>query len=61
MTAIAESITFAETGLAMDDAAALQPDTLDALMLQEAADIQNAAGTCRMAAHENWLAWSIST
>jgi choline dehydrogenase len=52
MTRIAASIGFAETGLAMDDAAALPPDALDALMLQEAADAQHAAGTCRMTAYE---------
>jgi choline dehydrogenase-like flavoprotein len=51
--AIAESISFAETGLGMDEVAALPADDLDALMLQEAADIQHAAGTCRMAAYED--------
>lgn len=36
----------------MDEAAGLAPDALDALMLQEAGDIQHAAGTCRMTAYE---------
>jgi 5-(hydroxymethyl)furfural/furfural oxidase len=53
ITAIAERIMFAETGLAMDAVAALPPDALDALILQEAADAQHAAGTCRMAAYED--------
>jgi 5-(hydroxymethyl)furfural/furfural oxidase len=53
MTGIAESITFAETGLSLDAAAALPPDTLDALMLEQAGDSQHAAGTCRMTAYED--------
>jgi 5-(hydroxymethyl)furfural/furfural oxidase len=53
MTAIAESITFAETGLALDTVAALPPDTLDALMLEQAGDSQHAAGTCRMTPYED--------
>jgi choline dehydrogenase len=53
MAAIAEAITFADTGLAMDAAAALPPDELDALMMEQAADIQHAAGTCRMTAYED--------
>ncbi len=53
MTAISQSITFAETGLALDAAAALPPDELDGLMLEQAVDIQHAAGTCRMTAHED--------
>ena len=53
MTAIAEKISFAETDLAMDNVASLPPDELDALMLQEAADAQHAAGTCRMTAYED--------
>jgi 5-(hydroxymethyl)furfural/furfural oxidase len=53
MAAIADSITFGETGLAMDEAAAVPPDALDALMLEQAADIQHAAGTCRMTAYED--------
>jgi 5-(hydroxymethyl)furfural/furfural oxidase len=53
MMAIADSITFAETGLTMDQAAALPADALDALLLEQAADAQHAAGTCRMSAYED--------
>jgi choline dehydrogenase len=53
MAAIAEGVTFAETGLAMAEAAALPVDALDALMLEQAADAQHAAGTCRMTAFED--------
>jgi 5-(hydroxymethyl)furfural/furfural oxidase len=53
MTAISESITFAETELSLHEAASLPPDALDALMLQEAADTQHAAGSCRMSAYED--------
>ena len=47
------ALTFAETGLPIHDAAALPEDTLDALMLEQAADAQHAAGTCRMTAYED--------
>lgn len=50
---IAEGITFGETGLAPAAAAGLPDDELDAIMLAEAGDIQHAAGTCRMTAHED--------
>jgi choline dehydrogenase len=50
---IAETITFGDSDLSMPQAAALPDDELDALMLREAADIQHAAGTCRMTAHED--------
>lgn len=50
---IAAAITFGETALPIAEAAALPDDALDALMLQEANDIQHAAGTCRMTAHED--------
>jgi 5-(hydroxymethyl)furfural/furfural oxidase len=50
---IAEAITFGETGLALGSVAALPDGELDALMLAEAGDIQHAAGTCRMTAHED--------
>jgi choline dehydrogenase len=53
VTRIAEAITFGETGLTMAAAAALPDDALDAHMLAEASDIQHAAGTCRMTAHED--------
>ena len=50
---IAERITFCDAELTMAEAAALPDDALDDLMLREAADIQHAAGTCRMTAHED--------
>lgn len=53
VTAIAERIVFADTALAMDQAAALPEAELDALMLEQAGDIQHAAGTCRMSAYED--------
>jgi 5-(hydroxymethyl)furfural/furfural oxidase len=53
MAAISDSITFAETKLSLHEAASLPPDALDALMLQEAADTQHAAGSCRMTAYED--------
>ncbi len=37
----------------MQAAAALDDDALDDAMLREAGDIQHAAGTCRMTAHED--------
>ncbi|AVO45637.1 GMC family oxidoreductase [Phreatobacter cathodiphilus] len=45
---IASAITFGESGMDFAAAAALPDAELDALMLQEASDIQHAAGTCRM-------------
>ena len=53
MSALAGSITFAETGLEMPEVAALPPDQLDTLMLEQAGDSQHAAGTCRMTAYED--------
>ena len=50
---LAETIRFGESELTMDEAAALPDAELDALMLSEAGDIQHAAGTCRMTAHED--------
>ena len=50
---IADAITFGDTALTMDQAAALPDDALDAAMLAEAGDIQHAAGTCRMTAYED--------
>jgi choline dehydrogenase-like flavoprotein len=50
---IAGRITFGDSGLPFAEAAALEDDALDALMLREAGDIQHAAGTCRMSAHED--------
>jgi choline dehydrogenase len=50
---IADAITFGETVFSMADAAALSDEVLDQLMLDQAGDIQHAAGTCRMTAHED--------
>lgn len=50
---ICSRITFGDTPLTPVQAAALEPADLDALLLQEAGDIQHAAGTCRMTAHED--------
>ena len=50
---LAAAITFGDSTLSMPAAAALPDDALDALMLQEAGDIQHAAGTCRMTAYED--------
>lgn len=49
---IAGRITFGDSALSVAAAAALPDAELDALMLAEAGDIQHAAGTCRMTAHE---------
>jgi choline dehydrogenase len=53
VTEIADAITFGETTLSMTEAAALADDALDQLMLDQAGDIQHAAGTCRMTAYED--------
>ena len=53
VTSIAEAITFGETAMQLDTVAALPTDALDALMLEQAADGQHAAGTCRMTAWED--------
>jgi choline dehydrogenase len=50
---LAQRIHFGESALSMAEAAALPDDALDALMLAEAGDIQHAAGTCHMTAHED--------
>jgi choline dehydrogenase len=52
LSGIAESITFADTGMSFDAVTAMPDDALDAVMLEQAADIQHAAGTCRMTAYE---------
>jgi len=49
---IADSITVGDTGLGFGAVTALPEAELDALMLEQAADIQHAAGTCRMTAYE---------
>ena len=53
MASIADSTTFAETGFTMDQAAALPAAELDQMLLEQAADAQHAAGTCRMTAYED--------
>ncbi len=53
VTAIGEDIRFGNTPLTPAEAAALPDDDLDALMLEEAGDIQHAAGTCHMTAYED--------
>ncbi|KAA2212609.1 GMC family oxidoreductase [Teichococcus oryzae] len=53
IAAIAPRITFNEAALPFAAAAALPDAELDALMLAEAGDIQHAAGTCAMSAHED--------
>lgn len=53
MAAVAEAVTFAETALSLPAAAALPQAELDALMLEQAADGQHAAGTCKMTAWED--------
>jgi choline dehydrogenase len=50
---IAPRITFNDGQMAFAAAAGLPDDELDALMLAEAGDIQHAAGTCAMSAHED--------
>jgi choline dehydrogenase len=52
LAGIAEAITFQETALPFAEAAALPDEALDALMLDNAADGQHAAGSCRMTAYE---------
>ena len=53
LTAIANPISFAETGMGFPDVLALSAAEQDALLLEQAADIQHAAGTCRMTAYED--------
>ena len=50
---MSEPITFGDTGFSMAQAAALPDDALDAIMLEQAGDIQHAAGTCRMTVWED--------
>ena len=52
IAALCDTMRFGDSGLTPAEAAALPAQDLDALMLQEAGDIQHAAGTCRMTAHE---------
>lgn len=53
MADIAERITFCETDLSLAEATALPTAELDRVMLEQAGDIQHAAGTCKMTAHED--------
>jgi len=53
LAATSDAITFSDTSLSIAEAAALSDDVLDAQMLEHASDIQHAAGTCRMTAHED--------
>jgi choline dehydrogenase len=53
LSGIAEWIRVGDTPLTPAQAAALPQAELDDLLLREAADIQHAAGTCRMTAHED--------
>lgn len=50
---LAEAVRFGDSAATMAEAAAMPDTELDALLLQEAGDIQHAAGTCRMTAHED--------
>jgi choline dehydrogenase len=52
-TGISHRIQFGDSPLSPAEVAALPDAELDALMLQEASDIQHAAGTCRMTAYED--------
>ncbi len=56
VTGIASAVTFGDSGIPFGQAAGLPDNDLDALMLQEAWDIQHAAGTCRMGAAGDPLA-----
>ncbi|SDX27062.1 choline dehydrogenase [Albimonas donghaensis] len=47
---IAERFGLADSGVSLEDAAALPDAALDALILAHVGDIQHAAGTCRMSA-----------
>jgi 5-(hydroxymethyl)furfural/furfural oxidase len=53
LQAICNGIRIGDTALTPAEAVALPPHELDAVMLAEAADIQHAAGTCRMTAFED--------
>jgi choline dehydrogenase len=49
---LADAITVGDSALSFDEAIALPDAALDTLLLEQAADIQHAAGTCRMTAWE---------
>ncbi len=48
-----DTITLGDSNLPLPTAATLPEMELDTLLLREASDIQHAAGTCRMTAHED--------
>jgi 5-(hydroxymethyl)furfural/furfural oxidase len=50
---ITEAATMGQSAVPVTDAPLLSDDALDAILLAEAADIQHAAGTCRMSAYED--------
>jgi choline dehydrogenase-like flavoprotein len=52
LASIAEAITVHDTGLGFDAVMAMPVGELDALLLDQAADAQHAAGSCRMTAYE---------
>ena len=53
LAGISDATRLGETALTLPQAAALPQDELDAVLLDQAADIQHAAGTCRMTAYED--------
>ncbi|MCK8783161.1 GMC family oxidoreductase [Roseomonas sp. NAR14] len=53
LAGLCEGVTIGDSDLSPAEAAALPPEDLDALLLREVGDIQHAAGTCRMTAHED--------
>ncbi|MDK3019089.1 GMC family oxidoreductase [Pseudodonghicola flavimaris] len=55
LAGIARSITLADSGISLETGADLSDPELDALLLEQAGDIQHAAGTCRMSAYRDPL------
>jgi 5-(hydroxymethyl)furfural/furfural oxidase len=53
LAGLSAGIHFGDTALSMAEAAALPAGELDAMLMEQAADIQHAAGTCRMTAWED--------
>jgi choline dehydrogenase len=53
LAGICDAIRLGDTPLTPAEASQLPADELDAIMLAEASDIQHAAGTCHMTAHED--------
>ena len=50
---ISTRITFGDSGMEMEEVAALPVAALDSLMLEQVNDMQHAAGTCKMTAYED--------